>query len=253
MIERERPMIRVRSAPPQVAALALTLLCAAGLLLAGCNRATILNPSVNDALRAENQSLRDRIAELQLEVDELKSRVAQHDRAASAATPGSGASATGGPGAVVPLDREADEAMPRVAGVQIDSASELVRESNGPDAPVTLRLWVKPRDGRGRFHQMVGRLTVGAVVIRAGQPPLTLDTASFSPLQIRDAWRSGFMGSHYAFAIPLAIPAEVRNDPVTISIRFDDALTGRSFEDQARVAPPRTLGATLPASQSWIP
>lgn len=227
---------------------AATLVCIAMIGCAACNRATILRPSINDSLREENQSLRDEIGRLQLQASELRSRLAEAERA-DARTAGGAAK----------VDPEVEAAIPRLAAIQIDGATELVSSSSGAgsagsmgkgdsSADATeeiLRLWINPRDGRGRFLQIVGRLTVSVAILRAGSKPESVATATFGPSEVRDAWRSGFMGSHYAFSVPLSIPAEFRNEPVTVSVRFDDALSGRIFEDQARVRPARREGARV--------
>ncbi len=228
-------------------AAALTALVAGSMLLASCNRATVLGPSPNDPVRQENQELRDQVQRLSLQVRELEGALAQcraAERAASgAATAGGVAGAGSGTVMAVP-----EGAVPRLASIQIDSASEFVAPSADPAVPATLRLWVSPRDGRGRFLQLVGTLHASVAVIRAGAEPMEVASAVFGPLQVRDAWRSGFMGTHYAFAFPLAIPADLRSTPLTVTIRFDDALTGRSFDDQRRLLPVRIDAAPASAS-----
>lgn len=204
-----------------------------------CHQATVLNPSPSDALREENLRLREQVEQLTLRARELDAGLSQR-RATAAATQ--------------TVDPAIDSAIPRVASVTIEGASEFVMNAGEPgatgssaapgaavasDAPVTLRLWVLPRDGRGRFLQMVGRLHVSVAAIRTDVAPVELALATFDPMQIRDAWRSGFMGTHYAFVLPVAVPPELRSTPLTVTTRFDDALTGRSFEDQRRLAPAR--------------
>lgn len=215
------------------AGLALSVVVTIG----GCGRATVLNPSPNDVLREENQKLRDETQRLSQQVKELETRLAER-RARPDAAPS------------LTSDPEADGALPRVASVQIEGATEVVRTSSDPAAPATLRLWVLPRDGRGRFLQIVGRLKVGVACLQAGSTPVDIAHATFSPAEVRDAWRSGWMGSHYAFEVPLTLPPDTANCPLTISIRFDDALSGSSFADERRVAAPRVGTATIPAESS---
>jgi len=230
------PNSAVRDAIVAAAATAAALFAAAG-----CNRATVLNPSPADSLREENLALREQVQQLTRKVSELEAtldrrRMLSDAGAGAPGDSGASAAAESGSGAAA-VDPAVETATPRVTSVQIEGASEIVQEGVGPDAPLKLRLWVLPRDGRGRFLQIVGRLTVSVASVRAGTEPVEVATARFDPQQIRDAWRSGFMGTHYAFELPLAVPPELRSTPLTVTIRFDDAQTGRSFEDQRRLAP----------------
>ncbi|MBX3355798.1 MAG: hypothetical protein KF724_08875 [Phycisphaeraceae bacterium] len=207
----------------------------------GCDRAKILNPSPGDALRAENLQLRDEVQRLTQQTRELETRLEESRRSASA----SGQTAV--PSAARMLDPEEDAALPRLASVQIEGTSEVILGgSGGGQVPATLRLRILPLDGRGRFMQIVGRLTVSAACVRAGSAPEEVMRAVIGPGAIRDGWRSSFMGTGYAFEIPLQLSGSLRECPLTISIRFDDALSGRAFEDQRRIAPGRTLTATIP-------
>jgi len=207
------------------------------LVFVGCNRATVLNPSPNDALRAENQQLRERVDRLSLQVKELETRQASRRMSEAGAS-----SRTLGAASQDPV---IEAAIPRIASVQIEGATEVVRGAGGTSAPATLRLWVLPKDGQGRFLQVVGTLRVGVAILRAGEKPLEVAQASFGPTAVREAWRSGFMGSHYAFETILTVPPEHATTPLTISIRFDDALSGRAFEDERQIAAPRDGSATL--------
>lgn len=224
---------------PGRATLLLALLV--GSLGGGCGKATVLNPSPGDALRAENQSLREQVDRLGLEVKELQTRVAEARKA------GSSSGAVVGPRALAP---EVDDAIPRLASVMIEGASDVIQRGSAPGPAATLRLWLLPRDGRGRFLQIVGTLTVGVSCVRAGESPVEVARATFAPGAVRDAWRSGFMGAHYAFEVPLELAAAVAECPLTVSIRFDDALTGVSFEDARRLAPPRAAVATVAPDRS---
>jgi len=202
------------------------------IFMSGCSRATVLGPSPGDALRAENQQLRDQSERLSLQVKELESKLAESRRGSRPDAP--------------TTSSEVEAAMPRIASVQIEGATEVVR-SGGAAEEAVLRLWILPRDGRGRFLQIVGRLSVGVASLRADAPPVEVARASFDPVQVRDAWRSGLMGSHYAFEVPLRLPPSSLGGPITVSIRFDDAQTGRVFEDERRLAAPREVTATMSA------
>lgn len=214
------------------------MVLASALLVTGCSSAKVLNPSPNDALRAENMELREKLDRAALQNKELLTRLAERRKE----TDGASTRPVGGRA----LDPEAEAAIPRIATVHIEGATDVIRRT--PGAPPTLRLWVLPRDGRGRFLQVVGTLSVGVTVLRAGEPPVEISQASFGPAAVRDAWRSGLMGSHYAFEMPLTIPSDLAAAPLTITIRFDDALSNRSFEDERRIAATRDAIATLSGS-----
>lgn len=202
----------------------------------GCSSAKVLLPSPGDALREENRKLRERGDQLALQVKELETRIAERQAATNALKAGAPAAAS---------VAEVDAATPRIATVQIEGATEIVLATPDASGPALLRLWIMPRDGRGRFLQIVGTLKVGVAVVRADAAPIPIAQVSIGPVAVRDGWRSGFMGTHYAFEVPITIPRDLVSTAMTISIRFDDALSGRSFEDERRIAAPRALTATL--------
>lgn len=215
-----------------------TLILASMAALAGCDRAKILNPSPSDALRAENLELREKVDRLSQQNKELQTRFAERR-----ADTGGVLSRIQGSGRI---DPEVDAAIPRVASVQIEGATEAIRFPADRGGETMLRLWVLPRDGQGRFLQIVGTVNVAVTVLQPGKSPVEIARGQFTPAAVRNAWRSGFMGSHYSFELPLSrIPEELAAALLTVTIRFDDALSGRSFEDERRIAAPREAGGNL--------
>lgn len=174
------------------------------LLLAGCNLrigGSVGLDKVADDLRAENHGLRDQLAATGAERDELKAKLAALGRDTA----------------------EVAEATPRVAGIELDPLSGL-----SPDGKSFL-FYVRPYDGRRRFLQAVGELTV--TVERDGSPlagPLVL-----SPSQLRDAYRSGLTGVHYTAELPAPGPRAV--GVVTLRAALADAATGLTHSTLRRV------------------
>lgn len=165
------------------------------LLLAGCNLRIGGSEGLDkvaDDLRAQNHSLRDELAAAEAERDELRAKLAALSRDTA----------------------EVAEATPRIAGIELDSLSGL-----SPDGKSFL-FYVRPYDGRRRFLQAVGELTL--TVEREGSPiagPLVL-----SPAQLRDAYRSGFTGTHYSAELPA--PAHGLAGELTLRAALNDAATG---------------------------
>lgn len=212
---------------------ALTATALLATLSAGCHQATVLNPSPNDALRTRVQELEEQLAAANARNEELRTALA-------AARPAGGATPLQG--------TEVTDATPHLASIAIDSTSTV---DVGPAAangthPAVLRLWISPKDGRRRFLQVVGWLQVQVTCMRMGHEPTTVGSARFGPLAVRDAWRSGFMGTHYAFELPLSLPAECATGMLAVAVKFEDARTGRAFEAESRV---RAAPTEAPAEQ----
>jgi len=206
-------MSTVAKSRPRVAATALAALV---VTVAGC-RATVLTPGPADRLREENARLESSIAALELEVEELRRKLAA---AKPAPTPGE-------------ADAEARAAAPHLAGIEISAASVIEADAAGRG---TLWLRLVPRDGRGRFLQITGRVSVRASVLAEGSPPAIVGEGNYSPLEVRDAWRSGFGGSLYLFEVPI----EFRDGPpssreATVLATFRDAIGGGTYSRLALV------------------
>ena len=162
----------------------------------------------NDELRTKNQDLAKQITSLERERDELKVKLAEAGAAAKA-----------------PLPQEVIQAMPRVSKIELGSLSG-IETKDGKKRAV---FYVEPTDGRGRFVQIVGTMTVDATWLpsqQAAVSPRTLASATLSPSQIRDAYRSNFTGTHYT--VELDLPGDTPTDgDVTLRANFTDALTGQ--------------------------
>ena len=182
-------------------------------VIAGCGSPRILVPTDGDEARARVMELEQENRELQREVTELR---AQLD--ASAATP-----------RIPPA--EIVEAWPRPVDLTIGRLSGVV-DTSGDDLPDTVRLYLQPADGRGRFVQLFGRLSVHAAVLPDGGTARSVGRLDLDPHQLRDAWRSGFTGTHYTVELPLDPSAALAEPLLTVQVTYTDALTGETLSAQ---------------------
>ncbi|MGA0174602.1 MAG: hypothetical protein ACO38V_01335 [Phycisphaerales bacterium] len=197
----------------------LVLIAAVLPLIAGC-RATVLKPTPADALREQVQSLEIEVDRLSMRNKELEAALA---RTLSAAPPHS-------------IDAEALAVQPHLARLGVGSASGIrvaAPSKDGSTIPANLTIYVEPVDGRGRFLQVTGRISIQASMPIEGAEPIRLGERSFSPAEVRDAWRGGFMGTHYTFEVPVELPAAAlanQSDPqASVLVVFRDAIGGGEF------------------------
>lgn len=178
------------------------------LSLSACGRARILSPSPADELRVEVRDLREQVEALERRNAELERSLSAEVRAEA-----------GG-------DADAEAARPRLVAIELGSASGVRRDRQDPRRG-TLVVYLETLDGRGRFLQATGRATVKAVSVEVDSPPRTLGERSYSPVEFRDAWRSGFMGTHYTLEVPVDIPDGARECAVLVELR--EAFGGGTF------------------------
>ncbi|MFO0830648.1 MAG: hypothetical protein U0637_02280 [Phycisphaerales bacterium] len=160
------------------------------------------------ALRAENHSLRDQLAARDRQITELQAKV------------------TG------PLDPAALRAIAATASIEVDAFSAV---EPGPHDPSVV-LYLRTLDGRGRFVQATGSLTV---TLECQGGPTTLSTTqvhSFSPQQVQDAYRSSFMGTYYLVRIPFPAPVD-KELGLIAKVSFQDAVTGAQLTAQRQLFP----------------
>ena len=192
-----------------------------GLLLvpAGC-KMTVLKPTSEDAVRERVAKVEKQNHELELENEGLRARLAESEK-------------------TITRDEAALEAAtPQLVSMRISSSSVIETDSEG-HRQLVLRL--APTDDRGRFMQVVGSLNVRVVAVPASGDPEPLAVARFDPVEVREAWRGGVLGSGYVFEIPLNRVGEGELPPtVDVVTHFSDARTGRDLRDEQ---PVRVLGA----------
>ncbi len=186
--------------------------------------------TANDDLRLRVLTLENENAILKLQRDELTAKLAEEQRVREG---------------LVTADVLA--AIPRCVGVELDSFSGF--DPADPKLPVKgFILYLAPYDGQRRFVQIVG--TVHAEVLEladtAGvQQPRTIAAATLTPGQLRDAYRSGFTGTHYEISLGTKgdLDADLRSRPLLLRLQFNDAITGQIHEAQLNVGA-RNLPAT---------
>jgi len=198
--------------------------------IAGCG-AKVLVPNEADALReelatrtSERNAARARVAELETEVASLLPKTPQF------------------------VNPEAAAATPMVASVAISSLS--TARMTG-DSTATLAVVMVPSDGLGRFLQITGTLEISGAVLIPGAEPQLLAPRTVGPKELRESYRSGFLGTHYTIELPCewtrrgVAPAT----GVAVSTLFTDAWTGKGFASTATVPIlPNTLQSPTSAS-----
>lgn len=189
----------------------ITLLWVSGCTVGGSKGVGVENAR----LRTELAETQKQVAALNAEREELLTKLAEANSARQAA-----------------LTPDVLAALPRVAGVRIGSLSGLA-PSDRALAATRADIYVEPFDGRDRFVQIVGTLSVEAVVMgRAAdgkEPPRVLASQMLTPAQVRDAYRSGFTGTHYSVELPFSPAMAERKGTLLLRVRFADALSGREF------------------------
>lgn len=187
-----------------------------GILLASATcKMQVLKPSSDDTVREREAALKEANRTLELENEGLRSELAalNQDRP--------------------PEDVDLDAATPKLAEVKIASSS-IIEER--PDGSRQLVLRLSPSDDRARFVQIVGPLSVRAVAVPEKGNPIPLAAARFDSLEVRAAWRGGFLGHSYVFEVPLAsTPGNALPPSVDVVTLFTDLRTGRTLRDEQPV------------------
>lgn len=217
------PRLSSQSGRPPLNTSGLTLTLASLAFLCSCSVGG--NQSVseaNDLLRREKLGLESTIVTLTGEKEELRVKLAESERARGSNLPA-----------------EVLDAVPRCTGISIDSLSGF--DPADPIRPATgAIIYIQPRDGRGRFVPLVGTLRATASVLPANLNAAkddqgALDRASLasshvelSPTKLRDAYRSGLLGTSYAVGLKFSTPMTDRKSKLLLRVEFIDALTGQT-------------------------
>jgi hypothetical protein len=194
----------------RTAHLAITILSVL-LVAAGCGRGGRI-AAENDRLRDEIRSLESQLRDTNARAEELQTQVQSLMTQLQQST-----------------DLPVVQATPMLASLDISKRSHLA-DTDGDGLADHLRVYLNPRDGRDRFLQIVGRLDLQIALLQVQVEPRVLAQASLEAPAVRDAYRSGFAGTHYTFEVPiqppLALPVEAS---CTIHAQFTDAPSGRVF------------------------
>lgn len=153
-------------------------------VLSGCRVGGSSTPErENERLRAQVRSLQGEVRTLASERDELLAKLS--DKFTS-------------PNAIA-----AAKALPLAVSIELDSLSGLTPP--GSDSPATgVTVYVVPRDGFGRFVQVVGSLRLEVFRRAADGSTRPIGSATLGPDDLRQRYRSGFTGTHYTLDLPLS-------------------------------------------------
>lgn len=211
--------------------LLLTVPTAAAVMSTGCQGRALV-PNAADGLRAE-------LVERTRERDVARARAAELETKVAELTLTRDAK----------IDPEATEAQPALAGVVLSTLSTArLNDAN----TATLALVLEPRDGLGRFLQVTGTVRASVAALVPGREPLPAGAVTVGPKALRDAYRSGFLGTHYTIEVPLKWDGAEVARAASVSVEFTDAFTGKSYASQGTVpvikAAERSPGSGSPTS-----
>jgi hypothetical protein len=74
-------------------------------------------------------------------------------------------------------------------------------------------------------------------------------SVTIGPKALRDAYRSGFLGTHYTIELPLKWDGAEVARAASVSVEFTDAFTGKSYPSQGTV-PVVKAAAGTPAAEA---
>ncbi len=197
----------------------LTLAAAAGVFffLTGCRFGAGRDvEAVNDELRRENLDLKQQVETLTRDRDDLRLKMEGEAQARLGA-----------------LNPDVLAALPVCTGLEVEKLSGL-EPADRSAAATGVVVYLRPYDSRDRVVQIVGTLDVEAAWLPGGagkgEAPRTIARARLSPAQLREAYRSGLMGSGYTVELPLEAPIADRAGTLVIRAEFADALTGQVWK-----------------------
>ena len=189
----------------------LTAATLVAVLTAGCGSFKKVSQE-NDRLRALVMELQDENRALAGRAGELEGQVQRLTRD-------------------LPIPQEVRDATPHVTDISIASVSHAT-DTDGDGRPDTLVVYVEPTDGRGRFVQLVGALSVHAATLPADGDAITIGRVTLGPRELRDAYRSTFLGTHYTIDVPITIAAGATQTECTVQVEFVDGRDGRTVTTQ---------------------
>lgn len=181
--------------------------------LAGCNSGKRI-AKANDALRLEREAQGERIAALESENAELRSKNSELNARLES-----------------PLSEDVLATLPRIASVSLLRASGI----EAPNGTTEALFMLTTADGRGRFVQAVGTVELRVVELgEQGEDAAVLGERTVTPAELRDAYASGFGGPSYLLRVPLS-----REPSTSVALRavLRDDVTGASHEADRVVTP----------------
>jgi len=131
----------------------------------------------------------------------------------------------------LPIPQEVRDATPHVTDISIGSVSHAT-DTDGDGRADAIVVYVEPTDGLGRFVQLVGELSVHAATLPTDGDAITLGRVTLGPRELRDAYRSTFLGTHYTVEVPITIADPATQTVCTVKVEFVDGRSGRRVTGQ---------------------
>jgi len=192
-------------------------------VLAGCSFKAGGFESELDALRYENEQLRDQLVEMEQDRDEWRAKAEARATAFESLN-----------------NAEVLEALPRTVKIQVDPLTGFI-DRDGEPGYEGIDVYILPKDARNRFVQGVGTMSI--TVTRLPTPgsdlaPVEIATTTLGPRDLREAYRNTLLSVHYSIPLPLDPPLaveELREPPantprgsIQLVATFYDALTNQT-------------------------
>jgi hypothetical protein len=220
---------------------------ASAVALWGC-QAKVLAPTPADQLRRQNTELAAKVESLERQLSEARTALLESEARRVAVTESGDAAGPQGASDATKLSSEALQATPHLAGIAISGSSHTDRPIRGEGC--VARIYVVPVDGLGRFMQVVGTARVTLYWSPPGCEAQVLSCHEVGPMPLRDAYRSGFGGTHYTIEWPIGLDAAspemdsaggsksawTCGSAVEVKVEFADALSGRVFTARRSLA-----------------
>ncbi|MFU8829784.1 MAG: hypothetical protein ACNA8P_10180 [Phycisphaerales bacterium] len=195
----------------------------ASVILSGCTRRVGGFRDRLDEARYERDQFEVELRRMTAERDELRAKLSELTANLAAVD--------GVPAAVV------IDSLPRCAGIRIDRLSGLVNRDEQPGFD-GIDVNIVPYDARGRFVQVAGTLQVSVVLYPTpGEEvvPRTLVSRTVPPTEIREAYRSTLLSTHYAVRLDLDPPIEEVDGTLILVVQFRDVITGLTHSADRRL------------------
>jgi hypothetical protein len=192
-------------------------------VLSGCSvGGTSTTAAENDRLRREAIELNRQLELRSGEIAELRAKLAESER-----------------GRIAAMDPAVLDAIPRVTKVEFGMLAGLATPRGATEPMIVFDF--ATLDGRGRFTQAVGSVTVDATFIHASDPsaargsgaseaaisPAVVASRTFTPAQLRGAYRAGLGSAAYVFEVAPSSPIPGAGNLV-LRVSFSDAITGET-------------------------
>ena len=103
------------------------------------------------------------------------------------------------------------------------------------DEADALLVYLRPVDELDRFVQLVGMLSVNAAILPEVDPAVTIGLVQLGPQDLRQAYRSGFAGTHYTVEVPVRTDAIGGHREAVVQVTYVDGRSGVRYTDQRAV------------------